>query len=113
MEAYIPGASDHKRLLTDFLTANGQTYLPILELLIDAKEQLYNFTHAVGVAAIEGLLELSATQVAGARHPGKAAAASAAWARGPVRRHGHQNGVVCMSRGKLRVKRPKSAHDSR
>lgn len=107
MEAYIPGATDHKRLLTDFLTANGQTYLPILELLMDAKEQLYDFAHGVGVAAIEGLLELSATQLAGERHPGKAASAPAGSAQGAVRRHGHQNGVVAMSRGKLRVKRPR------
>ena len=77
MEAYIPGATDHKRLLTDFLAANGQTYLPILELLVDAKERLFDLTHAVGVAAIEGLLELSATQLAGERHPGRAAAVPA------------------------------------
>jgi len=107
MEAYIPGATDHKRLLTEFLAANGQTYLPILELLIDAKEQLFNFTHAVGAAAIEGLMELSATQLAGARHPGKAVPAPEGSAHGPVRRHGHQKGVVALDRGKLRIKRPR------
>jgi len=107
MEAYIPGATDHKRLLTDFLVANGQTYLPILELLIDAKERLFDFTHAVGVAAIEGLLELSATQLAGERHPGRSAAVPADSAHGPVRRHGRQKGVVCMGQSKLRVGRPR------
>jgi len=108
MEAYLPGATGHKRLLTEFLTAQGQAYLPILELLIDAKEQLHDFTHAVGVAAIEGLLELSATQLAGPPHPGQAAPATVAGARsGPVRRHGHQKGVVCLGPSKLRVQRPR------
>ena len=76
MEAYIPGATDHKRLLTEFLCANGQTYLPILELLIDAKEQLFNFTHAVGAAAIEGLMELSASRQVRSRPGGLGARAS-------------------------------------
>jgi hypothetical protein len=61
MEAYISGANDHKRLLTEFLCANGQTYLLILEMLIDARGQLFKFTHAAGAASMEGLMELSAT----------------------------------------------------
>jgi len=65
MEAYIPDADDRKQVITEFFAHNGQQFLPILELLMDAKEQLHAFTHAVGVAAIEGLLELSATQLAG------------------------------------------------
>jgi transposase-like protein len=113
MEAYIPGAKDHKRLLAELFSTNGQVYLPILELLIDAQAQLHDFTHAVGIAAVEGLLELSATQLAGAPHPGKATAAGSTSGSGPVsgvgpvRRHGHQNGVVCLGHGKLRVKRPR------
>lgn len=106
MQAYIPESAGRKQAISEFLAASGQQFLPILELLIDAKEQLHNFTHAVGVAAIEGLLELSASELAGRRHPGKAAAPTG-HPCGPVRRHGHQNGVVVMGKSKLRVKRPR------
>ena len=109
MEAYIPNADDRKQTVVDFLARSGQQFLPILDLLIDAKQQLHDFTHAVGVAAIEGLLELSARELAGEPHPGRKAAAppTPAAARGPVRRHGHQNGVVVLGKSKLRVKRPR------
>ena len=107
MEAYIPDSADRKQTVVDFLAKSGQQFLPILDLLIDAQQQLHEFTHAVGVAAIEGLLELSARQLAGEPHPGKAAAAPAASGHGPVRRHGRQNGVVVMGKSKLRVKRPR------
>jgi putative transposase len=107
MEAYIPDSSDRKHAVVDFFARNGQQFLPILELLIDAKQRLHDFTHVVGVAAIEGLVELSASALAGMPHAGKAVAAPAASGRGPVRRHGHQNGVVVMGKSKLRVKRPR------
>jgi len=107
MEAYIPDADARKQAITEFFTQNGQQFLPLLELLVDAKQQLHDFTHAVGVAAIEGLLELSARQLAGPPHPGKAAPAPAASKHGAVRRHGQQNGVVVMGKSKLRVKRPR------
>ena len=105
MKAYLPQSDDRKRSITEFFANNGQQFLPIVELLMDAKEQLHDFAHTVGVAAIEGLLELSTTQVAGVPHPGKAASAPPGSA--PLRRHGHQNGVVCMGKGKLRVQRPR------
>jgi len=105
MAAYIPTGLDRKQAVTDFISKSGQQFLPLLELLITAKEQLHDFTHAVGTAAIEGLLELSATALAGERHPGKAKAALAG--HPAVRRHGHQKGVVAMGHSKLRVKRPR------
>lgn len=101
MKAYIPDSDDRKQAVVEFFARNGQEFLPILDLLIDAKQQLHDFTHAVGVAAIEGLLELSASELAGEPHPGKASPP------GSVRRHGHQNGVVVMGKSKLRVKRPR------
>ena len=109
MAAYIPDADDRKQVITEFFAHSGQQFLPMLELLMDAKEQLQGFTHAVGVAAIEGLLELSATQVAGVPHPGKAGvpATGATPQTAAVRRHGHQQGVVAVGQSKLRVKRPR------
>jgi transposase-like protein len=107
MEAYIPDSVDRKQAVVEFFASNGQQFLPILELLVDAKQQLHTFTHAVGVAAIEGLLELSASELAGQPHPGKAVAAPTASVHGVVRRHGHQKGVVVLGKSKLRVKRPR------
>lgn len=107
MEAYVPDSDDRKQAITEFLAQSGQQFLPILDLLIDAKEQLHDFTHAVGVAAIEGLLELSASQLAGEPHPGKAVPAPADSGHGGVRRHGHQKGVVVLGKSKLRVQRPR------
>ncbi len=85
-EAYIPDADGRKQVITEFFARSGQQFLPIMELLIGAQQQLHDFTHAVDVAAIEGLLELSTRELAGKPHPGKKAAASKApsAACGPV-----------------------------
>jgi putative transposase len=107
MEAHIPDSDHRKQAVVEFFAANGQQFLPVLELLMDAREQLTAFTHTVGIAAIEGLLELSATQLAGAKHPGKAAVAPAGAGSGPLRRYGHQKGVVAVGQSKLRVQRPR------
>ncbi len=107
MEAYIPDSDSRKQAVVEFFAGGGQQFLPILELLIDAKEQLHEFAHGVGVAAIEGLLELSASALAGMPHAGKAVPAPADSVHGAVRRHGHQKGIVVMGKSKLRVKRPR------
>jgi len=53
----------------------------------------------IGRATLEAVLLMSAEQVAGPHHPGKA--------RGPVRRHGWQRGVVTLSDRKVRVEKPR------
>ncbi len=85
MEAYIPDSDSRKQAVVEFFAKSGQQFLPIMELLIDAKQQLHDFAHGVGVAAIEGLLELSASKLAGMPHPGKAAPAPADSVHGTVR----------------------------
>jgi transposase-like protein len=105
MEAYISSADSRKQSITEFVARNGQQFLPLLEVLMDAREQLQAFTHAVGLAAIEGMLDLSATQLTGEKHPGKACVARSDTS--PVRRYGHQQGVVAVGQSKVRVKRPR------
>ncbi len=107
MQAYIPDSDSRKQAVVEFFAKSGQQFLPIMELLIDAKQQLHDFAHGVGVAAIEGLLELSASKLAGLPHAGKAVPAPAESVHGAVRRHGHQKGVVVLGKSKLRVKRPR------
>jgi transposase-like protein len=52
-----------------------------------------------GRAAVEAILLMSARQVAGPKHPGKAA--------GDVRWHGQQKGVVTLSDRKVRISKPR------
>jgi len=48
MEAHLPD-SVRSQSVAVFFVSNSQQFLPILNLLIDAKRQRYDFTHAVGV----------------------------------------------------------------
>jgi len=118
MKAYRPNTTcckqtdDSQQIIVDFFANNRQQFLPILELLVDAKQQIHDFAHSVGVATIEGLLELSANErCGGLPHPGKKLTPSpesqTSAGRVPVRRHGHQHGVVVMGKSKLRVRRPR------
>jgi len=116
MKAYRPNTTcrkqtdDPKQIIVEFFANNRQQMLPILELLVDAKQQLHDFAHGVGIAAIEGILELSANErCGGLPHPGKKFSPESQTSAGhvPVRRHGHQDGVVVMGKSKLRVRRPR------
>lgn len=78
---------------------DGQALLPMVELIEEAQMVVDEFIDVVGRATLEAVLELSARGVAGPRHPGKAG--------GEIRRHGTQQGTVCLSTQKVRVKKPR------
>lgn len=84
------------------LTRDGQGLLPIAELIASGRAMVDQVIDVMGRATIEALLNLSATQVAGARHQGKAARDG----RG-VHRFGFQPGVVPLCDRSLRVRRPR------
>lgn len=84
------------------LARDGQSLLPIAELIVSGRAMVDQVIDVMGRATIETLLSLSATQVAGARHQGKADRDG----RG-VHRFGFQQGVVPLSDRALRVKRPR------
>lgn len=88
-----------QRKLVQFFAGNEQLFLPFLELVEQSSSMIEGVLDQVSRAFVEGLLELSATKVAGPRHPGRSG--------GAVRRHGHQGGVVTLSDRKLRVRRPR------
>lgn len=96
--------ADHKdsRALAEFLSKEGQLLLPMLELIEQAEMAVDELIDVAGRATIEAILTLSAEQVAGPRTPGKA--------RGQVRWHGRQGGVVTLSERKLRVNKPRLRH---
>jgi transposase-like protein len=90
------------RALTEFLRKEGQFLLPIVSLIETAQGAIDEVIDVAGRAAIEAVLQLSAQEVAGEKHPGKA--------QGAIRWHGQQSGVVPLSNRKLRVRKPRLRH---
>ena len=85
--------------LTEVLSKNGQLLLPMLQLIEEAKMAVDAAIDVSGRATIQALLLLSAQELAGEKHPGKAA--------GEVRWHGTQGGVVHLAERKLKVTKPR------
>ena len=88
-----------RRALAEFLKKEGQLLLPMLELIEQAEMAVDELIDVAGRATIEAVLTLSAQQLAGPKHPGKAAS--------QIRWHGCQDGVVGLAERKLRVRKPR------
>lgn len=93
------GSKRERSQLSQFFARNEGVFLPLLELIEASSSMIGGVLDQVSRACIEGLLELSATKVAGPSHPGKKG--------GPIRRHGRQGGVVVLPSAKVRVERPR------
>lgn len=87
------------KALSRYLSQSGQLLLPMVELIEQAQMAVDQFVDVLGRAALEAVLELSAQQIAGPRHQGKAG--------GEVRRPGTQRGSVCLSTQKVRMNKPR------
>ncbi len=85
--------------LAEFLQKEGQFLLPMVELVVQTETAIDELIDVTGRATIEAVLELSAQEVAGAKHPGKAG--------GQTGWHGGQQGVVPLSDRKMRVRKPR------
>jgi len=90
------------RAMTEFLQKEGQFLLPIVGLIEAAQTAIDEVIDVTGRATIEAVLRLSAEQIAGEKHQGKA--------RGGICWHGQQSGVVPLSNRKLRVSKPRLRH---
>jgi hypothetical protein len=77
------------RALTEFLRKEGQFLLPIVSLIETAQGAIDEVIDVAGRATIEALLQLSAQEVAGEKHPGKAPCV--------IPWHGQQSRVVPLS----------------
>jgi hypothetical protein len=88
-----------KSALAEMLGQHSEELWPLLELVRELKVTLDDVFDGVGRVCVERVLELSAEQVAGSRHQGKAT--------GEIRWHGSQEGVVTLSTQKIRVKKPR------
>jgi len=96
---YTEEAEKARDLLGDFLGQHSEGLLPLLEWIQELKVTLDDVFEVVGRACVERVLRLSAEQVAGPLHQGKAG--------GETRWHGTQDGVVALSTQRIRVKKPR------
>jgi len=88
--------------LAEFLEKEGQFLLPMVSLLETAQTAIDEVIDVAGRATIEAVLQLSAQELAGQKHPGQA--------QGAIRWHGRQSGVVPLAHRKLRVSKPRLRH---
>src|SRR3989442_6397720 len=93
------------RALAEFLQKEGQFLLPMVELIETAQMAIDEVIDVAGRATIEAVLQLSAQEVAGPKHRGKA--------QGAIRWHGQQSGVVPLSNRKLPIRKPRLRHQDR
>ena len=87
------------RALAEFLQKEGQFLLPMVSLLETAQTAIDEVIDVAGRATIEAVLQLSAQEMAGPKHPGQV--------QGAIRWHGRQSGVVPLAHRKLRVAKPR------
>jgi len=87
------------RKLTEFLCQEGQFLLPMVELITGAEMAVDELIDVAGRATIEAVLTLSAQEVAGPKHPGRAG--------GGINWYGRQMTTIPLSERKLRVEKPR------
>jgi putative transposase len=91
--------SDTPKRLAEFLQKEGQFLLPMVELVAQTETAIDELIDVTGRATIEAVLGLSAEEVAGVKHRGKAG--------GEIGWHGGQAGIVPLSDRKIRVRKPR------
>ncbi len=72
LKDYQISEKNDSRKLAQFLSQDGQGLLPMVELLCQAEMAVDRIIDVAGRPTIEAVLTLSAQQVAGSKHPGKA-----------------------------------------
>jgi transposase-like protein len=98
-KAYQAADAKDSRKLAEFLAREGQLLLPMLDLVTRAEVAVDEVIDVVGRGALEAILLMSASEVAGPQHAGRPG--------GEVRRHGRQRGVVALSDRKVRLEKPR------
>jgi len=87
------------RKLTEYLAANGQLLLPMVELIEQSQIAVDELIDVLGRATVEAVLQLSAANLVGPRHQGRRG--------GEIVRYGGQSGAVPLSDRKLRIVKPR------
>ena len=99
LRTYQIAEKNDSRKLAEFLAKDGQGLLPMVELLCQAEMAVDELIDVAGRATIEAVLTLSAQQVAGPKHPGKAA--------GAITWYGRQKATIPLAERKLRIEKPR------
>src|SRR5271170_6811082 len=102
MAGYQVVTAADKRQLSDFLIREGQFLIPMVKLIEQSELAIEQVIDVTGRACVEAVLEMSATEVAGSKSPGKMS--------GDVRWHGSQEGLAHLGDHKVRVRRPRLRH---
>ena len=82
----------NSRRIAEFMAANAQSVLPMVDLIEESMMAIDDLVEALGRATIEAVLLVSAANVAGERRQGVNSASKVGW-------HGSQGGVEARSRG--------------
>ena len=98
-QVYQRGTEEASRALATLFEAHPEAMAPLLNIVIEAKATLDAFIDVVGRSCLEAVLQLSAAEIAGPPHQGKAG--------GDVFWHGNQAGVVTLPTQKVRVTKPR------
>lgn len=97
--AYQIADKTDSRKLGEFLCKEGQFLLPMVELIMGAEMAVDELIDVAGRATLEAVLTLSAQEVVGPKHPGKAG--------GEITWYGRQQTTIPLSERKLRVEKPR------
>lgn len=99
-KAYQIAEKNDSRRIAEFMAANAQTVLPMVDLIEESMIAIDDLVETLGRATIEAVLLVSATNVAGERRQGVRSGRDVGW-------HGSQGGVVSLENRKMRVSRPR------
>jgi len=99
-KAYQIAEKNDSRRIAEFLAANAQSVLPMVDLIEESMMAIDDLVETLGRATIEAVLLVSATNVAGERRQGVRLEREVGW-------HGSQGGVVSLENRKMRVSRPR------
>ena len=101
-KSYEKGAQPDKAGLRELLAGDGREHLlPLVNVFALVGGALDQIIDVIGRAAIEGVLEISAAEVAGQKQPGKRRNA------GDTAYHGRQGGRVYLADRAVRVEKPR------
>jgi transposase-like protein len=98
-QVYQKDTAQASQALAALFEAHPEAMTPLLNIVVEAKVTLDAFIDVVGRSCLEAVLQLSAAEIAGPPHQGKAG--------GAVQWHGTQDGVVTLPTQKVRVTKPR------
>jgi transposase-like protein len=98
-QVYQKETAAASQALSQLFEAHPEAMTPLLNIVVEAKVTLDAFIDVVGRSCLEAVLQLSAAEIAGVPHQGKAG--------GEVQWHGTQDGVVTLPTQKVRVTKPR------